>query len=78
MKKMDDIVSNFYRHVYVVIVTAMLFVFSDNMRDNIRTLKNKSGNSLMLYGKDIPKILDMIERNKAKFKHVPRGPLGWY
>ncbi|RZB39350.1 structural maintenance of chromosomes protein 6 [Asbolus verrucosus] len=47
-------------------------------KNSLNALKNESGNTLLLYGRDIPKVKQMIEQYKNKFSHVPRGPLGSY
>lgn len=47
-------------------------------RNKLNALKTESGNTLLLYGRDIPRVKQLIEQNKHKFKHVPRGPLGSY
>ncbi|KAK9744457.1 RecF/RecN/SMC N terminal domain [Popillia japonica] len=45
--------------------------------DRINTLKNES-NALVLYGKDMPAIVNAIHTNKKRFTDLPRGPLGAY
>lgn len=31
---------------------------------------------MLLYGRDMPRVKQMIEQYKNKFEHEPRGPLG--
>lgn len=45
--------------------------------DTLRTLNSESDN-LLLYGKDMPRVVKAINDLKHKFKQVPRGPLGAY
>ncbi|KAI4467367.1 structural maintenance of chromosomes 56 smc5 smc6 [Holotrichia oblita] len=47
----------------------------DQVTDQINTLKSES-NSLIVYGRDMPEIVNAIHRNEKKFTHLPRGPLG--
>lgn len=54
------------------------FLFADQERTSLNALKNESENTLLLYGHDIPKVKQMIEKLKNKFTHLPRGPLGSY
>ena len=49
-----------------------------NEKSSLNALSRESGNTLLLYGQDIPKVKKLIEQNKHKFKHLPRGPLGSY
>ncbi|XP_022920756.1 structural maintenance of chromosomes protein 6 [Onthophagus taurus] len=50
----------------------------DVIKDDIESLKMKSSNSLHLYGRNIPQIMDALNCNKHKFKKMPKGPLGVY
>ncbi|KAI4467364.1 structural maintenance of chromosomes 56 smc5 smc6 [Holotrichia oblita] len=47
----------------------------EQITDQINTLKSES-NSLIVYGRDMPEIVNAIHRNEKKFTHLPRGPLG--
>lgn len=47
-------------------------------KGSLEALRKGSGNVLMLYGKSMPRVLQLIEQNKARFKQVPKGPLGAY
>ena len=49
-----------------------------NEKSSLNALSRESGNTLLLYGQDIPKVKKLIEQNKHNFKHLPRGPLGSY
>ncbi|KAF5280331.1 hypothetical protein FQR65_LT03140 [Abscondita terminalis] len=35
-------------------------------------------NVMSLYGRDVPRIIEAIQKEKNKFTHLPRGPLGSY
>ncbi|XP_044253818.1 structural maintenance of chromosomes protein 6 [Tribolium madens] len=50
----------------------------NNEKRSLAALQNESGNTLLLYGRDIPRVQQLIEQNKSRFKHQPRGPLGSY
>ncbi|XP_973544.4 structural maintenance of chromosomes protein 6 [Tribolium castaneum] len=50
----------------------------NNEKSSLNALQNESGNTLLLYGRDIPRVKQLIEQNKSRFKHMPRGPLGSY
>lgn len=45
---------------------------------NLRALNSEQGNPLLLYGQNMPKIKQMIEKQKDRFRQEPRGPLGSY
>nr|CAI5838630.1 unnamed protein product [Callosobruchus analis] len=45
---------------------------------NLNALQRESGNDLIIYGRDMPRVKEMINQYKSKFKHEPRGPLGSY
>ncbi|KAL3288876.1 hypothetical protein HHI36_003322 [Cryptolaemus montrouzieri] len=47
-------------------------------QERLRSLENEDGNSLLLYGRHIPQVRQLIEQNKNKFQQIPRGPLGSY
>lgn len=42
----------------------------------IRTLKSESNNSLTVYGRLMPRLLDAINEAKEQFSQMPRGPIG--
>ncbi|KAK9744455.1 AAA domain [Popillia japonica] len=47
----------------------------DQVTDQISTFTSQS-NSLIVYGRDMPEIVNAIHRNEKRFIHLPRGPLG--
>lgn len=47
-----------------------------NDKTNLNALNRNSGNTLLLYGRDMPQVIETINQYKSKFKHEPRGPLG--
>ncbi|KAJ8935418.1 hypothetical protein NQ314_012837, partial [Rhamnusium bicolor] len=49
-----------------------------NENGNLRAIRRESGNDMLLYGRNMPRIKQMIEQYKHKFEHEPRGPLGSY
>ncbi|CAG9820931.1 unnamed protein product, partial [Phaedon cochleariae] len=49
-----------------------------NERNNLNAIQAESGNNLLLYGRDVPKIKQMIAQYKNRFQQEPRGPLGAY
>lgn len=55
-----------------------MYCIVDEHRNNLNALQGESGNDLMLYGRDVPKVKQMIEKSKKQFKQEPRGPLGSY
>jgi chromosome segregation ATPase len=75
MSQLDHQISNFRcvrcRHKFQL-------YFSDNETSSLKALRNESGNTLLLYGRDVPRVKQLIEQNKSKFAQVPRGPLGHY
>ncbi|KAL1512549.1 hypothetical protein ABEB36_002130 [Hypothenemus hampei] len=50
----------------------------DRERANLMLLQKQSGNTLLNYGRYIPKVKEMIERYKNSFQYEPKGPLGAY
>ncbi|XP_025836103.1 structural maintenance of chromosomes protein 6 [Agrilus planipennis] len=48
-----------------------------SLQNRITSMKTES-NNLVLYGRDMPKIKEIIERRRNEFHHMPRGPLGSY
>ncbi|XP_023020783.2 structural maintenance of chromosomes 6 [Leptinotarsa decemlineata] len=49
-----------------------------NEKNNLRAIQAESGNELLLYGRDMPRIKQMIAQYKNRFEKEPRGPLGSY
>ncbi|XP_018567595.1 structural maintenance of chromosomes protein 6 [Anoplophora glabripennis] len=47
-------------------------------KENLNAVKQESGNNLLLYGRNMPRVKQMIEQYKGRFEHEPRGPLGSY
>ncbi|KAK9874057.1 hypothetical protein WA026_002412 [Henosepilachna vigintioctopunctata] len=47
-------------------------------QERFNSLKNESGNTLLLYGRHIPKVKQLIKQYEKKFHQLPRGPLGSY
>nr|CAH7726240.1 unnamed protein product [Callosobruchus chinensis] len=47
-------------------------------KTNLNALQRESGNDLIIYGRDMPRVKEMISQYKDKFKQEPRGPLGSY
>ncbi|XP_066259004.1 structural maintenance of chromosomes protein 6 [Euwallacea similis] len=45
---------------------------------NLKALQTEQGNSLILYGRGIPKVKEMIRSQLRSFQHEPKGPLGSY
>lgn len=39
-------------------------------------MNRESGNVLLLYGRDMPRVIEMINQYKNKFQHEPKGPMG--
>lgn len=54
------------------------FWSSGNERNSLNAIKNESNNSLVLYGREMPRVKQLIEENRQKFQHLPRGPFGSY
>lgn len=50
----------------------------NNERNNLNAVNAESGNELLLYGRDMPRIKQMISQYRKQFQHEPRGPLGSY
>ncbi|XP_050517633.1 structural maintenance of chromosomes protein 6 isoform X2 [Diabrotica virgifera virgifera] len=50
----------------------------NNEKENLNALSSESGNTLLLYGRDMPGIKKMIQQNIRNFRQEPRGPLGSY
>ena len=50
----------------------------DNMRRQISTLKQTSTNKLILYGSQMPKLVDCVNLRKSEFSKPPIGPLGMH
>ncbi|CAH0551726.1 unnamed protein product [Brassicogethes aeneus] len=50
----------------------------NNEELSLQALKRESGNTLMLYGREMPTIKNLIKQNMHRFVHEPRGPLGVY
>ena len=50
----------------------------DNMRRQISTLKQTSTNKLILYGPQMPKLVDCINLRKNEFSKPPIGPVGMH
>lgn len=50
--------------------------FLGHEESSFQALRRESGNTLIMYGKNIPKVKEMIRRNINSFRHEPRGPLG--
>lgn len=50
--------------------------FLGNENKNLAALNSNSGDVLLLYGRDMPKVKEMIKQYKNRFQHEPRGPLG--
>lgn len=46
--------------------------------EKLDSLQNESGNTLLYYGRHIPKVKQLIEKYKNNFHEVPRGPVGSY
>lgn len=51
-----------------------MFLAAEN--ENLHAIRRESGNDMLLYGRDMPRVKQMIEQYKSKFEHEPRGPLG--
>ncbi|KAG5887604.1 hypothetical protein JTB14_002613 [Gonioctena quinquepunctata] len=49
-----------------------------NEKNNLKAIQSESGNELLLYGRDMPRIKQMIVQYRNKFDKEPRGPLGTY
>ncbi|XP_057664311.1 structural maintenance of chromosomes protein 6 [Diorhabda carinulata] len=49
-----------------------------NEKKNLEALRGESGNDLLLYGREMPKIKQMIYENRKRFVQEPKGPLGSY
>ncbi|XP_072398773.1 structural maintenance of chromosomes protein 6 [Diabrotica undecimpunctata] len=49
-----------------------------NEEQNLKALTSESGNTLLLYGRNMPSIKKMIQQNLRTFRQEPRGPLGSY
>ncbi|KAJ8925976.1 hypothetical protein NQ315_009831 [Exocentrus adspersus] len=47
-------------------------------KDNLRAVRRESGNNMIVYGRDMPRVKAMIQQYKNRFEHEPRGPLGSY
>ncbi|VEN56391.1 unnamed protein product [Callosobruchus maculatus] len=47
-------------------------------KTNLIALQRESGNDLIIYGRDMPRVKEMISQYKNKFQEEPRGPLGSY
>ncbi|KAF7273557.1 hypothetical protein GWI33_013720 [Rhynchophorus ferrugineus] len=45
---------------------------------NLAALRKESGNVLILYGRNIPHTLALIDKYADRFTHKPKGPLGAY
>ncbi|ERL92342.1 hypothetical protein D910_09659 [Dendroctonus ponderosae] len=49
-----------------------------NEESSLRALERESGNTLMIYDRNMPKVIEMIMQQKNSFQHEPKGPLGSY
>lgn len=76
--RIDQQISKFLSLCLFYFLLKFCFQFVDQEKSSLNALKNESENTLLLYGYDIPKVKQMIEKYKNKFSHVPRGPLGNY
>ncbi|XP_044745596.1 structural maintenance of chromosomes protein 6 [Coccinella septempunctata] len=47
-------------------------------QEKLDSVESESGNTLLFYGRNIPRVKQLIEQYKNKFRAVPRGPLGSY
>ncbi|CAG9762184.1 unnamed protein product [Ceutorhynchus assimilis] len=47
-------------------------------QQNLKLMQQDSGNALVLYGRNMQRVKEMIKRDIKKFKEEPRGPLGSY
>ncbi|XP_050312592.1 structural maintenance of chromosomes protein 6 isoform X2 [Anthonomus grandis grandis] len=45
---------------------------------SLQALNQTSGNSLVIYGRNIPTVKEIIKQNRHKFQYEPKGPLGAY
>ena len=48
----------------------------NEIRKQIATLKQTSSNRLILYGQNMPKLCDALERRRSEFSKPPIGPIG--
>lgn len=49
-----------------------------DLTTKINHLRSNTSNTLSLYGSDMSRIIELIEREKSNFVHPPRGPIGSY
>lgn len=47
-----------------------------NEESSLQALQRESGNTLMIYDRNMPKVIEMIRQQKNSFQHEPKGPLG--
>ncbi|CAG9858163.1 unnamed protein product [Phyllotreta striolata] len=47
-------------------------------RNNLNAISAESTNKLLLYGRQVPRIKEMIKQYGSRFKKTPKGPLGSY
>ena len=48
------------------------------MKLRVRDLERQKQDRLLVFGKNIPQLLNLIEKNKHRFRRVPIGPIGLF